>query len=348
MLRNKVLLVFLLVAPAAITWILSGVFEDMMGVYSNTDTVNIAYEVEEGSPYEAYLEQLSKEMSSDQIRISKYNVTKEQVEETVKKQELTAFLYITKDSYIVYEYDKYNTQAHVVENLFTTMFDQLHAAQTLTMVNKTIGYSEILKLDLIPMATSVNYYGIIEIAYFAMCGVVTISIVIRSERKNRITRRMQVAKISGMTMYLAKVIPCSIAVFVDMVGASILSHLLVGNQYGNYTESIGILLLLSIAASAFGILGLYLVKNIAVGIVLIFSSVWFMGFYGGTFQNYMMNVVPDQLRAISPLYYVNRTLVEFQTMGKSDYAVPCVCILVGIVLICSLGNVFLMKREMEE
>ena len=62
----------------------------------------------------------------------------------------------------------------------------------------------------------------------------------------------------------------------------------------------------------------------------------------------MMNNVPDRLVKLSPLYYVNRTLVEFRTMGQSKYAITAVCILTGMIVICSLASVLFIKREMEE
>lgn len=346
--RNKAMVICILVAPVAVIWILSGVFEEMLEIYSNTDTIQIAYSVEENSPYNEYLNQIKNDKSMEGIEFSRYQIDEKQIESVIKNNDIAAFIAIGSESYTIYEYDKYKNQLGVIENVITTMFEQMDNGKELVKEKRTVGYSEVVTIDVIPIPSSNDYYGIIELTYFAMCGVVTISTVVSSERKNRIIRRMRVAGVSNLKVYLAKLIPCSLGIFIELIGAMVLSHIVVGNRLGNYPESIGILLLLAVASSAYGILALHIVKNIAVSIIIVFSSVWFMGFFGGSFQNYMMNNVPDRLVKLSPLYYVNRTLVEFRTMGQSKYAITAVCILTGMIVICSLASVLFIKREMEE
>lgn len=347
-LRNKAMVICMIVAPVGVIWILAGVFEEMLEIYSNTDTIQIAYSVEEDSPYNEYLNQIKNDNSMEGLEFSRYQIDDKQIESVVKNNDIAAFIAIGSDSYTIYENDKYKNQFGVIENVITTVFEQMHTITEMEVEGRTVGYSEVVTIDVIPMPSSNDYYGIIELTYFAMCGVVTISTVVSSERKNRIIRRMQVAGVSNVRVYLAKLIPCSLGIFIELMGAMVLSHIIVGNRFGNYPESIGILLLLAVASSTYGILALHIVKNIAVSIIIVFSSVWFMGFYGGCFQNYMMNSVPDSLVKLSPLYYVNRTLVEFRTMGQSKYAFAAVVILLGMIIICSLASVLLIKREMEE
>lgn len=348
LLRNKTMVICMIIAPVGLTWILSGVFEDMLSIYSNEDRIQIAYSIEENSPYEEYFNQIANGKTMDGIEISRYQVDETHIESTMKKNDIAAFLLINKDSYTLYESAKYKDQLGSIENVITTMFEQMQNKSILEMEKRTVSYSEVVSVDVIPMPSSLDYYGIIELIYFAMCGVVTISIVVSSERKNRIIKRMQVAGVPNWKLYLAKLIPCTIGIFIEISIAMLLSYALVGNRFGNYLETIGILFLLAIASSAYGIMALHIVKNMAVSIVLVFSSVWVMGFYGGTFQNYMMNTLPDKLVKMSPIYYANRTLVEFRTMGQSDYALTCVCVLIGMIIFCSLVSILFIKRGMEE
>lgn len=347
-LRNKVMIISLMLAPVGVMWVLSGVFEDILHIYSETDTMQIAYSVDDDSPYKGYLDQIKNENSMEGIEINRYQVDETQIESVIKNNDIAAFLLIGSDSYTLYEYDKYKNQLGIIENFMTTMFDKIQNISKMDIERRKVSYSEVVFIDVIPIPSSIDYYGIIELTYFAMCGVVTISMIVSSERKNRIIRRMQVARVSNLKVYVSKLIPCSLGTFIELIGAIVLSHIIVGNRFGNYPETIGILFLLAVASSAYGILALHIVRNIAVSIIIVFSSVWFMGFYGGSFQNYMMNIAPDKLVKLSPLYYVNRTLVEFRTMGHSSYALPAVCILMGMILICSLASMLLIKREMEE
>lgn len=347
-LRNKVLIISMMLAPVGVMWVLSGVFEDMLHIYSETDTMQIAYSVDDDSPYKGFLDQMKNENSMEGIEINRYQVDETQIESVIKNNDIAAFLLIGSDSYTIYEYNKYKNQLGIIENVITTMFEEIQNISKMDIEKKKVSYSEIVTIDVIPMPSSFDYYGIIELTYFAMCGVVTISMVVGSERKNRIIRRMQVARVSNFKVYLAKLIPCTLGISIELIGAMVLSHIIVGNRFGNYPETIGILFLLAVASSAYGILALHIVKNLAVSVIIVFSSVWFMGFYGGSFQNYMMNTAPDIFVKLSPMYYVNRTLVEFRTMGHSSYALPAVCILIGMIVICSLASVLLIKREMEE
>lgn len=66
------------------------------------------------------------------------------------------------------------------------------------------------------------------------------------------------------------------------------------------------------------------IKNPVITNVIIFISGFFMGFIGGSFQTYMYNFVSESIAKISPLYYLNRTLVEFTTKGYSDYTIRAI------------------------
>lgn len=347
-LRNKVMIISVMLAPVGVMWVLSAVFEDTFRIYSNIDTIQIAYSVDDDSPYKGYLDRMKNENIMEGIEINRYQVDETKIESVIKNNDIAAFILIGRDSYTLYEYDKFKNQLGIIENVITTMFEKMQNISIMEIKNREFSYSEVVTIDVIPMPSSADYYGIIELTYFAMMGVVVISMIVGSERKNRIIRRMQVARVSNFKVYLSKLISCSLGVFIGLIGAMVLSHIIVGNRFGNYPETIGILFLLVVAYSSYGILGLHIVKNIAVSIVIVFSSVFFMGFYGGCFQNYMMNIAPDILVKLSPIYYVNRTLVEFRTMGHSSYALPAVCILMGMIVICSLASVLLIKREMEE
>ena len=109
-----------------------------------------------------------------------------------------------------------------------------------------------------------------------------------------------------------------------------------------------ILFLVSMASSAFGILLFQLFDNVAVSIVCGFVIIWILGFFAGSFQTYMYAGLPQKLVELSPIYYINRTLVEFSTMGQSDYTVRCIAILIGIILLFSLAGALLMNRKLEE
>jgi ABC-2 type transport system permease protein len=89
-------------------------------------------------------------------------------------------------------------------------------------------------------------------------------------------------------------------------------------------------------------------RNVAVGIVLGFILLWVVGFFGGSFQSYMYNMLPQSLVDLSPIYYINRTLVEFSVKGSSSYTGTCIIYLAGIILVCGILDTLLMGRKLEE
>ena len=91
-----------------------------------------------------------------------------------------------------------------------------------------------------------------------------------------------------------------------------------------------------------------LFDNMAVAIVSMFMILWFMGFVGGSFETYMYSSVLDTIKELSPLYYLNRTLVELSTMGESNYLKPCVIYMLAMVIICVPVGILLTGRRKEK
>lgn len=342
--RNKILVISVLIAPVAIIAILSGAFKELLSTYEMKDTITIAYSVSEDSPYAPYMEQLSKISVGDQILFMNDQKGKEEIKTILNKNKYHAFLEINQSTYTLTLSDTHKYENGLIENIVSKVIDQILKRPFMDdEIIKNV-YCNLTDIEVTPMASSLDYYGIVEITYFAMCGVVVISMVVNSEKKNRIGRRMQAAGVTKLNMYLSKLIPCSIGVFIEMLGAAILSNILLGNQYGNIPSSIGILFLLSIASSAFGIASLYIVKGIAGGIIIVFGLTWLMSFCGGAFENYMMSDIPKVFVNSSVMYYINRTLVEFRTMGESKFVIPCVFALLIMTTICSLISMIFIKK----
>ena len=89
--------------------------------------------------------------------------------------------------------------------------------------------------------------------------------------------------------------------------------------------------------------------KLATAIILMFSLAWIAGFVGGSFECYIYTATPESIRVLSPIYHVNRTLVEFLTDGRSDYTVSAVIYQLAIIAVCStLGIAFSNKKKEEK
>ena len=75
--------------------------------------------------------------------------------------------------------------------------------------------------------------------------------------------------------------------------------------------------------------------NIVVTIIAVFIVVWLAGFFGGSFETYMFSSHPMSIKQLSPIYYINRSLVELSCMGHSDYVGSALIYSGAITIICS-------------
>lgn len=357
MLRSKWILFMMIILPVVTIALLSNAFKEMMNTSFTIDDFKVGYRISDDSSYKGMISELKKICKKQGITLQDY--PEGDIAKLLQSEAVAVFVEIPKDSnYVVYKSNEKDKEASVMESILNSFFYQVNEAKIEIVYAKEHGgsyladqnspkvNSEVLHTD--PVPNSTDYYGIIYIVYFAWCGLVSLVAVISSERKSAIPRRMQVSHITKWNYYLGKFIPCTLAVFIEISAAWALSVLLLDIHWGRIGLSFGILFLLAMAASAFGMLLFQLFHNVAISIVTAFIITWVAGYFGGSFEAYMYLNIPKRLIYASPLYYVNRTLVEFSTQGSSDYLGRCLLFLVGIIIVCGIFGMLLINRNMEE
>jgi len=204
----------------------------------------------------------------------------------------------------------------------------------------------IRQLPVDPIPSSIDYYGIIYVIYFAWCGIASLAMVIASERKNSIESRLQITPVSKFSLYLGKMIPCFLATAIEVIVTMILSILLFDVHWGRIWLSIGILLVMCFTVSAFSVFLIYVYNNIVLSIATAYVALMFLGLLGGTFTTYMYGF-NESIARWSVIYHINRTLVELSTMGKSDYLGGSIIFMAGISLVSIFAGMFMMRKSME-
>lgn len=343
MLRSRWIILLMMIVPVFVVAMLSSAFKEILGSYEMDDTIRAGYTISSDSMYNEALQEFSKSAGENGLLLLKIDT--QNIEETMQEEELVAFLEVTDTGYILYTSADYSKQARVIREVVNQFFYQIENYKVIVQTEQPS--TKITEVEVTPLPSAEDYYGIIEIVYFSMCGIVSLAVVIASERKNQITRRIRVAQVGCFQQILAKLVPCTIAVFVESTLGAAISILLIGNRWGNLFKSAGILLLISFLATALGLFTLELFKNVAVSIITTFAYVWFMGFYGGSFENYMQADTSEYLKRLSPLYYANRTLVEYRTMGSSTYTIPCILFLLGLSVVLIFLTIQCMKLRRE-
>nr|WP_294530900.1 ABC transporter permease [uncultured Blautia sp.] len=197
----------------------------------------------------------------------------------------------------------------------------------------------IQELDFMPAITSSDYYGIVEIAYFNWCSLLFAAGFLSAEKKSKIGLRLRTSGLSSMQTYLGKLIPTVTFAGISTAVNMLFTHLIFHVHWGNLPFTILVMFLSTLAAVSLGLMLYSFSGNIVITIILLFICVWVFGFFGGSFESYMYSSSSDFLKQASPIYHVNRALVELSCMEKSDYVLSSSLYSSGIFLFCSAVSV---------
>lgn len=357
MLRSKWILLMMILMPLITIALLSNAFRSMLNTNYAIEEFKVGYRLNGNSSYEPMLGELQKACKEQNILLEKY--PQGEIAQMLQNRTVAVFVEIEGNvSYKIYHSNEKKIEASVTESIFSDFFYRVKEAVTIEtyasqnkveipeLTKSILMQEEILPTDPIPSA--VDYYGIVYIVYFAWCGLISLVAVISSERKSAIPRRMRITRMSKLSQYLGKFIPCSAAIFIETCTSWILSLLLFDIHWGNMGVAVLIIALISMASSTIGIVLFQLFNNVAIGIVIGFVTTWIWGFFGGAFQSYMYLDIPRFLIESSPIYHINRTLVEYSTKGYSNNTMISIGYLLTIITIGGICGILLINRKTEE
>ncbi len=330
-LRGKLIFIMMILIPVFLVTLLSNAFDSMLNVNYSLQEYEVGYSVTEDSYILPMLDTVKLISSKSHLRFYPYH--KETGLEKLNDQTLDLYIEFGTKEYVIYQTE--DTKAA------TIILKSIMPSYTQGEPLKEAPYF-IENIDANPIPESKNYYGIVEIVYMMWCGILSISAVIISERKGRIRSRMRMSPASTISFYLGKFIPCVIVLSIQMGLAMIITSITLGINWGDKLHlSLGILFLQAMAVSAFSVMLYQIFQNIAATIVTCFILVFCWGFFGGSFQTYMFTTTSDTMAALSPVYYLNRTLVEYSTKGSSEYTLPCVIMLSAFIVIGSTVSILI-------
>lgn len=339
MFRNKWVIVLLIMGPVFVIAMLSSAFEELMKSYEKADSFLAGYRMEEESAFAGGIDWIKEAGKEAGIVFSEY--PEGEPEELMSSNGLAGFVVFEKDKYSLYESDDNKAEGIALEYFISRVMDQTGEGipQGFADTAKEERFRElpVEKLDYMPAIDSTDYYGIVYIVYFIWCGIVCISGALSSEKKNGIFKKYQVSAVSVQRLFLSRWISCTAVVAGGIAVTVLLCAWMFGITWGNIPWSILILFFGILAANAFGLFVFYLVDNLAITIGLVFTAVFFMGFVGGSFETYMFSSIPEWIKQLSPIYWLDRTLVEYSCMGKSDCTGVCIGCMLGIIVICTSG-----------
>ncbi|MCI8409170.1 MAG: ABC transporter permease [Lachnospiraceae bacterium] len=344
MLRHKWIVVMLIIGPVITTAVLSSAFESMLSAYEGTGEFLSGYQISKASPLSTYAEEMQKNAKAAGFSLAEFDTG--EPKELMEKHNLSSFTKIEKDSYTVYTMHGKENEGMVTEYFYNSLFEELELAAI--QGNYPRFSLPVTKLETMPEVSSTDYYGIIYHVYYLWLCFISISVVFSSEKKNQIAKKYQVSGVKSLTLVLGKAIPCILSTLITLGISMIISYFLFGISWGGSLMTPCILFLTVVAATMFGLFVVKLTNNLAISVVIIFMMVWLSGFIGGSFETYMFSAWSEDIKVLSPIYHVNRALVECSQMGHSKYCQSAILYLTGISVVCLLGTIFLQRRRREE
>ncbi len=265
--------------------------------------------------------------------------------EIISSGEADVFVEFLEDGYHIYAGEKKEIQARTVSYVLYRADAEMNAAMSGNIEKVQVKTDS---LPYIKTSEAENYYGIIEIVYFMACSSVMLCFIFWTERKFKIGIRYSVGGANAAERYFGKLFACVISAFLCMgVLETILVCALYDVTIGKPLLSMAVIFATTVSFSAFGMIFFLLFDNMAPAIGFMFVVTWFMGLFGGSFETYMYSSISEKIKLLSPLYYVNRSLVELSVNGESDFIVPCFLVLAGVTLVSVMLGIFITSKKKE-
>lgn len=335
MLRSKWIIAIMILGPVFVIAVLSSAFQDLLKSYERVDEFEVGYRLE--TDFMQDLEQIKNAGKEAGIIFHEY--PEGDIKELMENNDLAGFVNIGRENYTVYESADYAVEGIMLEYFISKVMEE-GVNQALQQVFSADLKKEIelpvQQLEYMPAISARDYYGIAQTIYFIWIGIVCASGVLTSEKKNGIDRKYQVSPVSGLMLYLGKWVPTVSVIVLGIGTGTLLSVLMLDIHWGNLLMSAVLIGLTCMASAAFGLMLYNLSRNLGVTIIVCFSVTWFMGFFGGCFETYMFSSVSDAVKNVSPIYHINRALVEYSCMGKSTYTASSILYMLVIVVVCSV------------
>ena len=365
-LRNKISFMFMCVLPIILILILSNAFSSSLGRTVQLQEFTIGYSIKEESSIENYFPAFQEQFGKKGI-ILKPMSQKEGLK-AVADGAIASYLTLDDNQYTLYNKEGIDINGMVFESSFKSgmyLYDGLKIIIPYMMQNQIIPTQEIITemeslgsqerinfvnkqhIEVDPVATSQDYYGITEIVFIIWFGVSSVVGLTNDERKYKISERIRLTNVRPIILFMGKFIPNVLGTCVQVGIAIGVSTLLLKVNWGEHLFlSGGILLLEVIAVSALGTMLTIIIKSSIFINMIMYISAFVFGFIGGSFQDYMHNFLSEDMVHCSPLYYLNRTLVELSTKGNSDYLRPTFIMLLAITFASvTIGLTYMYARR---
>lgn len=318
-------LVLIVICMVMVTGMLSAVFKDFMTDSYELDEFMLGLSFEPDCVYTPMSSSLQTFCADEGIGM--IDLMYGEGQKAVENGTADVVAEFTNDGCVIYSDSEHEAEAGFINTTISSIF-------SIPIGLQLEDYIQLQTIDVQPMPDSQLYYTVAYTVYFVWCAMVVLGVVMSSERKNKIGARFRTTPVSSFHIYLSRFIPTTLMIILLIFTSVVICTFLFGIQWLEIPMTALILLLGCIAAAALGTVLFSLIKNVMLTVVLGFCLLMFWGFFGGSFCPYMWEPWAAAIQPYSPIYYMNRSLVELNTGGSSEFTAPALLILVGMTVVC--------------
>ncbi len=341
--RRKVMIIIALVGMIATTAAVANAFHTLLDKADDAQGFKLGYTVVQGSKYELVIDTLMDELEKEDIVTQKYSSA--DADKLIESGEQDVFVTFDKDSYSIVGSEKKSVETRVIQYSLFNVERNMNAFMSGGLKSVEVKESE---LPTTKTPDAENYYCHAFICCFLSISPIFLSVIYYEDRKNRIWQRYKTGKAGSVSVYLGKYLASFITTMVVFPLLGTLAFcLLFDMKPCNLLIYGGLLALAGLGFTSFGILFFILFKQPAVSIGSMFMILWFVSYLGGVYETYIYCSIPETIKRLSPLYYLNRSLIELSVNGKSDYAIPCVIIMIAMTVVFSAVGMIATKVKKE-
>ena len=341
--RRKSVIIISLIGMIVTTAAVANAFHTLLDKAEDAQGFRLGYTVSEGSKYEMVIDTLMDELEKEDIVTQKYSSA--DVEELIDSGEQDVFVTFDKDSYSIIGSEKKSVETRIVQYALFNVDRNMNAFMSGGLKTITLNESE---LPTTKTPDAENYYCHAFLCCFLSISPIFLSVIYYEDRKNRIWQRYKTGKAGSISLYLGKYLASSITSMIMFPLLGTLAFcLLMDMKPCNILVYGGLFFLASLGFTSFGMLFFILFKQPAVSIGSMFMVLWVASYLGGVYETYIYSSVPETIKMMSPIYYLNRSLIEMSVNGKSDYVLPCVVIMIAMTVVFSTIGIIVTKLKKE-
>ena len=363
MFRSPANIILFILMPLIVSSVLASAFSALMKSYENKTPFDAGYCIEQESIFYVGMDGLKAGgkqtgvnfMECDEVKPvpdpadEEAGLTHEKnVKSVMELRNLNVFVEFGRATYTVWAREDAKAEAQILEYLLNAYVEGADRMKLRMLQVDEAGAEVKLNIErpeFLPAVNSTDYYVIIELAYFGWCALVCAAGLLGAEKKYGIAQKYRVAGLSGTQIYLARFIPMVICVLSCEAISAVVAGGVLDVHWGSPAQSICVFVGMLLAACAFELLIYEITQSMVLSIISSFCIVWFMGYFGGSFETYMFSSLPQVLKNISPIYHGNRALVELSCMGHSNYMFSSLLYSLLLFAGCSVVSIALSRAR---